>query len=67
MLSEVRRGYRRRYQALRRRHAGLYARSAELRARTSLGLAGRLAYRTFWAWRPVPARVEAAAYRLLFR
>jgi glycosyltransferase involved in cell wall biosynthesis len=67
MLSDVRRDYRTRYRALRRRHAPLYARARQLRARTELGPLGRLAYRTFWAWRPVPARVEAAAYRFLFR
>jgi GT2 family glycosyltransferase len=67
MLSAVRGDYRRRYRQLRRRHAGLYARSGQLRSRTSLGLPGRLLYRTFWAWRPVPARLEAAVYRLVFR
>jgi glycosyltransferase involved in cell wall biosynthesis len=66
MLSQVRGDYRRRYRELRRRHADLYARSAQLRSRTPLGPAGRLVYRTFWAWRPVPARVEAAVYRLVF-
>jgi GT2 family glycosyltransferase len=67
MLSDVRSDYRRRYRELRRRHTALYSREPQLRARTPLGPAGRLVYRTFWAWRPVPARIEAAAYRLLFR
>jgi glycosyltransferase involved in cell wall biosynthesis len=67
MLSGVRSDYRRRYRGLRRRHAGLFAREPQLRARTELGPAGRLVYRTFWAWRPVPARVEAAVYRMLLR
>jgi glycosyltransferase involved in cell wall biosynthesis len=67
MLSGVRSDYRRRYRELRRRHAALFADERRLRARTELGPAGRLVYRTFWAWRPVPARVEAAVYRMLFR
>jgi glycosyltransferase involved in cell wall biosynthesis len=66
-LSVDRRGYRRRYRALRRKHAALYARRRELAAGSDLGAPGRLAYRTFWAWRPVPASVERAVYSLAFR
>ena len=62
-----RRRYRRRYRALRRKHASLYRRRAELRRRTDLGPLGRLAYRSFWAWRPLPARVEQALYSRRFR
>jgi glycosyltransferase involved in cell wall biosynthesis len=66
-LSADRRGYRRRYRTLRRKHAALYRRSAELRERTDLGPLGRLVYRSFWAWRPLPARVERRIYSLLLR
>ena len=66
-LTTDRRGYRARYRALRTKHSDLFARRHELAARTDLGPAGRLLYRTFWAWRPVPARVERAIYSLRFR
>ena len=62
-----RRRYRRHYRALRRKHASLYRRGEELRGRTDLGPLGRLAYRSFWAWRPLPARVEQALYSRRFR
>ena len=34
---------------------------------SALGPAGRLVYRTWWAWRPLPGSVEQALYRVLFR
>ena len=52
---------------IRRKHARLYSRAGEFARASDLGLAGRLAYRTFWAWRPAPARVEQALYARLFR
>jgi glycosyltransferase involved in cell wall biosynthesis len=65
---EHRRRYRRVYRQLRAKHAALFARRREFAAETELGPAGRLLYRTFWAWRPIPARVEHAIYsKLIFR
>jgi glycosyltransferase involved in cell wall biosynthesis len=66
-LSADRADYRRRYRAIRHKHAALYARAGELARTSSLGPAGRLAYRTWWAWRPLPGAVEQARYRVLFR
>ncbi len=59
--------YRRRYRALRAKHEALYARAGELARDSALGPAGRLVYRTWWAWRPLPGPVEQALYRVLFR
>jgi glycosyltransferase involved in cell wall biosynthesis len=65
---EHRRRYRRVYRQLRAKHADLFARRREFAAQTDLGPLHRLAYRTFWAWRPIPARLEKAIYRnVLFR
>jgi GT2 family glycosyltransferase len=66
-LSADRAGYRRRYRAIRAKHAALYRRAPELASRSTLGPAGRLAYRTWFAWRPLPAAAEHALYTLLFR
>jgi len=52
---------------LRRKHAGLYDRADQLAGESRLGPIGRLVYRTWWAWRPVPAGVERVLYRLAFR
>jgi glycosyltransferase involved in cell wall biosynthesis len=65
---EHRRRYRQVYRQIRAKHAGLFARRREFAAQSDLGPLHRLAYRTFWAWRPIPARVEKALYRrVLFR
>jgi glycosyltransferase involved in cell wall biosynthesis len=64
---EHRRRYRQTYRRLREKHAGLYARAGEFAAESDLGPAGRLLYRTFWAWRPLPAPIERAIYSLVFR
>jgi glycosyltransferase involved in cell wall biosynthesis len=65
---EHRRRYRHVYRQLRAKHADLFARRKEFAAQTDVGPLHRFAYRTFWAWRPVPARVEKALYgRVLFR
>jgi len=61
-----RRHYRAAWRALRHKHAGLYARRAELARRSALGPAGRALYRGFWGPRPVPAAVEAALHRALW-
>jgi glycosyltransferase involved in cell wall biosynthesis len=66
-LSGDRRDYRRRYRAIRAKHPALYARAGELARESPLTPAGRLVYRTWWAWRPLPGRVEQTLYRLLFR
>jgi hypothetical protein len=59
--------YRAAWTAMRRKHAALYARRAELAARSDMGPAGRALYRWFWGPRPVPAALEAAAHRVLWR
>jgi glycosyltransferase involved in cell wall biosynthesis len=65
---EHRRRYRHVYRQLRSKHADLFARRKEFATETELGPAKRLVYRTYWAWRPVPARVEHAIYsRAIFR
>jgi O-antigen/teichoic acid export membrane protein/glycosyltransferase involved in cell wall biosynthesis len=66
-LEQDRRRYRELYRRLRSKHAELFKQAPELARESDLGPAGRLAYRTFWAWRPVPAFLERAAYSLLFR
>lgn len=66
--AEHRRRYRRVYRQLRAKHAGLFERRGEFAAQSELGPLQRLVYRTFWAWRPVPARVEQALYsKVVFR
>jgi glycosyltransferase involved in cell wall biosynthesis len=62
-----RREYRAAVRALRDRHAGLYARRSELARESSLGPLARAWYRGFWGSRPVPAAVEAAVHRVLWR
>jgi glycosyltransferase involved in cell wall biosynthesis len=65
---EHRRRYRHVYRQMRAKHADLFARRGEFAAESRLGPAQRLVYRTFWAWRPIPARVEKALYRnVIFR
>lgn len=68
MQEEKRQRYRRFYRHLRRKHGDLFARRKEFAAETDLGALHRLAYRTYFAWRPVPARIENALYsKVLFR
>ena len=61
---------RRRYRELRRqllaKHRALYARRAELGARSGVGRAERLALRLYWGPRPIPAALESALYRVRF-
>ena len=66
-LDVDRSAYRRGFRALRRKHADLYRRAGELARASDLGPAGRMLYRTYWAWRPVPARLEQGLYAILFR
>ena len=62
-----RRAYRTAFARLRAKHADLYVRRAEFANESALGLAGRAWYRGFWGARPVPARLETAVHRLLWR
>jgi glycosyltransferase involved in cell wall biosynthesis len=59
--------YRAMFRQLRRKHASLYARSAELAAESWLGAGARLFYRLYWGPRPLPAAIERALYRRAFR
>src|SRR3954454_19236348 len=53
---------------IRAKHSELFTRRGEFAAQTDLGPLHPLAYRTSWAWRPIPAPVEKALYsRVLFR
>jgi len=68
LVDATRADYRHLYRRIRRKHAALYRRAPELAKQSALGPAGRLLYRTWFAWRPLPARLEQALYgRLLFR
>src|SRR5262245_30600148 len=63
-----RRRYRHVYRQIRAKHAALFARRREFARETDLGPLHRLAYRTYFAWRPIPAPIEKAVYeRVLFR
>jgi glycosyltransferase involved in cell wall biosynthesis len=66
-LNADRRGYRRAYANLRRKHAPLYARAGELAREGGVGPRQRALYRWFWGARPVPAGLEALVHRRLFR
>jgi glycosyltransferase involved in cell wall biosynthesis len=55
--------YRRMYRQLRAKHAALYANPPP----TRLSLLQRLWHRFFWGLRPVPARLETALHRLIWR
>lgn len=61
--------YRAIFRQLRRKHAALYARAGRerLSAESDLSGVGRLIYRWGWGWRPLPARVELALQRALWR
>jgi glycosyltransferase involved in cell wall biosynthesis len=65
---EHRRRYRHVYRQIRTKHAALFARRKEFARETDLGPLHRLAYRTYFAWRPIPAPIEKALYgKVLFR
>jgi glycosyltransferase involved in cell wall biosynthesis len=61
--------YRATFRQLRRKHAALYAREGRRRLATDsdLSTGGRLVYRWWWGFRPLPARVELALQSLLWR
>jgi glycosyltransferase involved in cell wall biosynthesis len=56
-------GYRSAFRRLQEKHAELYRIPPESR----LGFLGRLWYRAFWGFRPVPPRLERALYGLRWR
>jgi GT2 family glycosyltransferase len=66
-LSADRRRHREIFRVLQNKHRALYDRAPDLAERSEMGPAARLLYRTWWAWRPLPARAEEALYRLAFR
>jgi len=56
------------FRRMRARRPDLYAREVEFARETDLGRAGRIFYRTWWRYRPLPAKLERWLYgRLLFR
>ncbi|MEA2313570.1 MAG: hypothetical protein QOI03_262 [Solirubrobacteraceae bacterium] len=61
--------YRATFRQLRRKHRGLYRRAGRrrLQQESDLGVAGRLLYRLWWGWRPLPARVELALQAAIWR
>ncbi len=61
--------YRAAFLQLRRKHPGLYrgAGRRRLAGASDLGAVGRLVYRWWWGWRPLPARVELAMQSSLWR
>jgi glycosyltransferase involved in cell wall biosynthesis len=59
--------YRAAWHALHRKHADLYARRGEIAQRSAVGVVGRAVYRWFWGPRPMPAAIETALHRVLWR
>lgn len=61
--------YRSIYRQLRRKHSDLYSRAGRraLRAQSDLSPGGRLLYRWWWGWRPLPARAELTLQALMWR
>jgi len=56
------------FKRMRARHPDLYARERELAKQTDLTPIGRTFYRTWWRYRPLPAKLERWLYgKLLFR
>ncbi len=67
--TEGRASYRHAFRALRRKHAGLYSRGGRRRLaeESDLDAVGRLVYRWWWGWRPMPATVELLLQSILWR
>ena len=61
---EDRKSFRRVVRQLRAKHRDLYRRSTTLARTSGLRRHGQLFYRTYWAWRPIPARLEQLLYSL---
>jgi glycosyltransferase involved in cell wall biosynthesis len=69
MYAGARSHYSATFRGMRRKHSDLYRREKRRRlaAESDLGPAGRLVYRWWWGWRPLPARVEMALQAVLWR
>jgi GT2 family glycosyltransferase len=65
-LRADRRAYRQAWRSLRRKHAALYA-DERIARDSALGPVQRLAHRWFWGPRPMPAGVELALHRVVWR
>lgn len=67
--TEGRSRYRHAFRELRRKHAGLYSRGGRRRLAeaSDLDAFGRLMYRWWWGWRPMPARLELLLQSILWR
>jgi glycosyltransferase involved in cell wall biosynthesis len=61
--------YRATFRQLRHKHSALYGRGSRRRlgAQSDLTRLGRLVYRWWWGWRPLPARLELALQSVLWR
>lgn len=66
-LAADRNAYRRAFAALRSKHADLYRARRRLAGDSDLGGAGRLWYRLWWGYRPLPAAVERVLHRARWR
>jgi GT2 family glycosyltransferase len=62
-----RRAYRTAVRRMKAKHRALYDRRGELARESSLGPLGRAFHRGFWGPRPVPAALEGAVHRRLWR
>ena len=67
LVRSTRADYRRHYRYIRSKHAKLYRRSRELARQSDISWLGRLVYRTWFAWRPLPAVLERRFYGIFFR
>jgi hypothetical protein len=65
-LTADRRRYRQAFRALQQKHERLYGAREKFAQESDLTPAGRLFYRFFWGPRPLPARVESFAQRLVW-
>jgi glycosyltransferase involved in cell wall biosynthesis len=66
-VSRDRPAYRQVLRRMRVKHAELYSREDELAARSDLSRVGRVVYRWWWGFRPMPAAVEQRLHQLLWR
>ncbi len=66
-LAADRNAYRRAFAALQTKHAGLYRGRRRLARESDLAAAGRLWYRLWWGYRPLPAALERVMHRARWR